>query len=94
MLKKIADLSGGNAYTAPACSSSRRSSRCRSRSGYETIRGDASVGWLRLGALVLVLSALTAVLINRRLPANQRDFGGPTPDAKVDGHERYRHHWM
>jgi len=36
--------------------------------GYETIRGDASVGWLRLGSLVLALAALTALLINRRLP--------------------------
>ena len=36
--------------------------------GYETIKGDASVGWLRLGALVLALAALAALLINRRLP--------------------------
>jgi Ca-activated chloride channel homolog len=27
------------------------------------------VGWLRLGALVLALAALAALLINRRLPA-------------------------
>ena len=36
--------------------------------GYETIKGDASVGWLRLGALVLAGAALGALLINRRLP--------------------------
>ncbi|MDT7770182.1 MAG: Ca-activated chloride channel, partial [Mycobacterium sp.] len=36
--------------------------------GYETIRGDASVGWLRLGSLVLALAAFAALLINRRLP--------------------------
>jgi len=36
--------------------------------GYETIRGDASGGWLRLGALVLAAAALAAMLINRRLP--------------------------
>ena len=36
--------------------------------GYETIKGDASTGWLRLGSLVLALAALAAVLINRRLP--------------------------
>ena len=36
--------------------------------GYETIKGDASVGWLRLGALLLALSALAALLFNRRLP--------------------------
>jgi Ca-activated chloride channel homolog len=36
--------------------------------GYETIKGDASVGWLRLGAFVLALAGLAALLINRRLP--------------------------
>jgi len=36
--------------------------------GYETVKGDASVGWLRLGSLVLALAALAALLINRRLP--------------------------
>ncbi len=38
--------------------------------GYETIKGDASVGWLRLGALALALAALAALLINRRLPTS------------------------
>lgn len=37
--------------------------------GYETIRGDASTSWFRLGALVLAASALAALLINRRLPS-------------------------
>ena len=36
--------------------------------GYETRKGDASAGWLRLGALVLALAGLSALLINRRLP--------------------------
>ena len=36
--------------------------------GYETVKGDASVGWLRLGAATLALAALAALLINRRLP--------------------------
>ncbi|MFN8088256.1 MAG: VWA domain-containing protein [Mycobacterium sp.] len=69
MLKKIADLSGGNAYTASSLQQLKEVfTSLQEQIGYETIRGDASVGWLRLGALVLVLSALTAVLINRRLP--------------------------
>ncbi|EUA93825.1 hypothetical protein I551_8905 [Mycobacterium ulcerans str. Harvey] len=35
-----------------------------------TRRSEAtpSMGWLRLGALVLVAAALAALLINRRLP--------------------------
>ncbi|MGH3967743.1 MAG: VWA domain-containing protein, partial [Mycobacterium sp.] len=36
--------------------------------GYETIKGDASTSWLRLGALVLALAGVAALLINRRLP--------------------------
>ena len=36
--------------------------------GYETVRGDASTGWLRLGALTLAVAAVAAVGINRRLP--------------------------
>jgi Ca-activated chloride channel family protein len=36
--------------------------------GYETRKGDASASWLRLGALVLALAAIAALLINRRLP--------------------------
>jgi Ca-activated chloride channel family protein len=36
--------------------------------GYQTIRGDASVAWMRLGALSLVAALLAAALLNRRLP--------------------------
>jgi Ca-activated chloride channel family protein len=36
--------------------------------GYEIVRGDASAGWFRLAAIVLVASAVAALLINRRLP--------------------------
>ena len=69
MLKKIADLSGGNAYTASSLQQLKEVfTSLQEQIGYETIRGDASVGWLRLGALVLALAALAALLINRRLP--------------------------
>ena len=37
--------------------------------GFDTIKGDASTGWLRLAALAVSLAALAALLINRRLPA-------------------------
>jgi Ca-activated chloride channel family protein len=69
MLKKIADLSGGNAYTASSLQQLKQVfTSLQDQIGYETIKGDASTGWLRLGALVLAVAALTAVLINRRLP--------------------------
>ncbi|MCV7226828.1 VWA domain-containing protein [Mycolicibacterium komossense] len=69
MLKKIAQLSGGDAYTASSLEQLKQVfTSLQQQIGYETIKGDASVGWLRLGALVLALAALSALLINRRLP--------------------------
>jgi Ca-activated chloride channel family protein len=69
MLKKIADLSGGEAFTASSLEQLKQVfTSLQQQIGYETIKGDASMGWLRLGALVLAASALAALLINRRLP--------------------------
>src|SRR6188508_732650 len=69
MLKTIADLSGGSAYTASSLEQLKEVfTSLQEQIGYETIKGDASVGWLRLGSLVLALAALAAILINRRLP--------------------------
>lgn len=69
-LRKIAELSGGSAYTASSLDQLKQVySTLQKQIGYETIRGDASTGWLRLGALVLALAGLAALLLNRRLPA-------------------------
>lgn len=69
MLKKIAELSGGSAYTASSLEQLKGVfTTLQEQIGYETIKGDASVGWLRLGAFVLALAALGALLLNRRLP--------------------------
>lgn len=68
-MKKVAQLSGGNSYNAATLAELRAVySSLQQQIGYETIKGDASVGWLRLGALALALAALAALLINRRLP--------------------------
>jgi Ca-activated chloride channel family protein len=68
-LRKVAQLSGGNAYNAASLAELKAVyASLQQQIGYETIKGDASVGWLRLGALVLALAALAALLINRRLP--------------------------
>lgn len=70
MLKKIAQLSGGDAYTASSLEQLKEVfTSLQEQIGYETIKGDASVGWLRLGAFVLALAALASLLINRRLPS-------------------------
>jgi Ca-activated chloride channel family protein len=69
MLRKIAELSGGEAYTASSLEQLKEVfNNLQEQIGYETIKGDASVGWLRLGAVVLALAALAALLLNRRLP--------------------------
>jgi Ca-activated chloride channel family protein len=68
-LKKIAQLSGGESYSASSLEQLRQVfTNLQEQIGYETIKGDASMGWLRLGAVVLALAALAALLINRRLP--------------------------
>ncbi len=69
MLKKIADLSGGEAYTASSLEQLKEVfTNLQEQIGYETRKGDASAGWLRLGAVAVALAALAAMLINRRLP--------------------------
>lgn len=69
MLGRIAELSGGEAFTASSLEQLKQVfSSLQQQIGFETIKGDASVGWLRLGALMLALSALAALLLNRRLP--------------------------
>jgi Ca-activated chloride channel homolog len=70
MLKRIADLSDGQAFTACSVEQLKEVfTDLQEQIGYETRKGDASAGWLRLGALVLALAALAALLINRRLPS-------------------------
>jgi Ca-activated chloride channel homolog len=68
-MKKVAELSGGNWYNAASLAELKAVyASLQQQIGYETIKGDASTGWLRLGALVLALAGLAALLINRRLP--------------------------
>src|SRR4051795_10591593 len=69
MLKKIAQLSKGESYTASNLEQLKEVfTNLQEQIGYETQKGDAGTGWLRLGALVLALAAVAALLINRRLP--------------------------
>jgi Ca-activated chloride channel family protein len=69
MLKKIAQLSNGQSYSASNVEELKEVfTSLQEQIGYETRKGDASAGWLRLGALVLALAALGALFINRRLP--------------------------
>jgi Ca-activated chloride channel homolog len=68
-MRRVADLSGGSWYSASSLGELKAVyASLQQQIGYETIKGDASTGWLRLGALVLAVAALAALLINRRLP--------------------------
>ena len=68
-LKKVAELSGGTLYSAANANQLKDVyATLQGQFGYETIRGDASTGWFRLGAIVLAAAAGAALLINRRLP--------------------------
>jgi len=69
-LRRVADLSGGTLYNAANVDQLKNVyTTLQSQFGYEIVRGDVSAGWFRLAALVLVASAVAALLINRRLPS-------------------------
>lgn len=69
MMQKIAQLSGGESYTASNIEELNTVySTLQDQIGYETVRGEATTGWLRLAALVAAVAALASLLINRRLP--------------------------
>src|SRR6201990_2514602 len=69
MLKKIAELSGGNAYSASSLEQLKEVfTNLQEQIGYETRKGDASAGWLRLGAVVLALAAVAGLTNKRRPP--------------------------
>lgn len=69
MMKKIAQLSGGESYTASNLEELNKVyGTLQDQIGYETVRGEATTGWLRLAALAAAAAAIASLLINRRLP--------------------------
>ena len=68
-LRKITEITGGLSFHAGSLDELKNVYGALQQDiGYQTIRGDASEPWIRLGALVLAASVLAALLINRRLP--------------------------
>jgi Ca-activated chloride channel homolog len=68
-LRKITEITGGLAFHAGSLDELKGVYAALQQDiGYQTIRGDASEAWIRLGALVLAGSILAALVINRRLP--------------------------
>jgi Ca-activated chloride channel family protein len=69
MLKRIAELSGGESYTATNIDELNRSyAAVQQQVGYQIVQGPASAGWLRLAVLTATIATLLALIINRRLP--------------------------
>ena len=69
MMKRVAELSGGQTYSATNVDELSRSyAAVQQQVGYQVVQGPASAGWLRLGVLITTIAALLALVINRRLP--------------------------
>ncbi len=68
-LQEISEISGGQAFHAGSLDQLTSVYATLQRIiGYETIQGDASASWIRLGAVWLVAALLAAAVLNRRLP--------------------------
>jgi Ca-activated chloride channel homolog len=68
-LQKITEITGGQAFHADSLDQLRDVyATLQQQIGYETIKGDASAGWIGLGGAALAAAVFAGLLINRRLP--------------------------
>jgi Ca-activated chloride channel homolog len=68
-MKKIAQLAGGQSYTATNLEQLNKDyDAIENEIGYRTVPGPGSSGWLRLGVVIALVATALALLINRRLP--------------------------
>jgi Ca-activated chloride channel homolog len=68
-LQKISEISHGQSFHAASLSQlDSVYSTLQNVIGYETVRGDDSGPWIRVGTLLLIAALLAGVLLNRRLP--------------------------
>jgi Ca-activated chloride channel family protein len=68
-LQKISEISGGQTFHAGSLDQLNSVyATLQSIIGYQSVPGDASAGWIRLGAFALIAALLAAALLNRRLP--------------------------
>ncbi|WP_131810749.1 VWA domain-containing protein, partial [Mycobacterium intracellulare] len=69
-LQKICEITDGEAFHADSLDSLKNVYTTLQRQiGYETVKGDASLAWMLLGAVVMAGAVLAGLLLNRRLPA-------------------------
>jgi Ca-activated chloride channel homolog len=68
-LQKITEITGGQPFHAGNLSDLETVyATLQQQIGYETVHGDASASWIRLGAIALAASVLAGILVHRRLP--------------------------
>jgi|GEM_PF-11196 Ca-activated chloride channel family protein len=68
-LQKITEITGGQPFHAGNLNDLETVyATLQQQIGYETVHGDASASWIRLGAIALAASVLAGVLVHRRLP--------------------------
>ncbi|OMB99348.1 VWA domain-containing protein [Mycobacterium colombiense] len=69
-LQKICEITDGQSFHADSLDSLKNVySTLQRQIGYETVKGDASMAWMLLGAFVMAGAMLAGLLLNRRLPA-------------------------
>ena len=69
-LQKICEITDGEAFHADSLDSLKGVYTTLQRQiGYETVKGDASLAWMLLGAVVMAGAVLAGLLLNRRLPS-------------------------
>ncbi|WP_179466797.1 VWA domain-containing protein [Mycolicibacterium vinylchloridicum] len=69
-MKRIAELSGGQSYTATNIDELNRSyGSVLQQVGYQTVSAPAGTAWLRLAVLMVTIAAFLGLAVNRNLPA-------------------------
>ncbi|OBH17788.1 hypothetical protein A9X03_20040, partial [Mycobacterium sp. E1715] len=69
-LQKICEITDGQAFHADSLESLKNVySTLQRQIGYETVKGDASLAWMLLGAVALAGAILAGLFLNRRLPS-------------------------
>jgi len=69
-LRKICEITDGQSFHADSLESLNQVySTLQRQIGYETVKGDASLAWMLLGAVVLAGAVLAGLFLNGRLPS-------------------------
>jgi Ca-activated chloride channel homolog len=69
-LQKICEITDGQSFHADSLESLKNVYATLQRQiGYETVKGDASLAWMLLGAVAMAGAVLAGLFLNRRLPS-------------------------